>query len=77
MNLIKFMALMLLSLQLFGFGPVLANDLDEECKSFCINNGSEDGLYLAPEPGAKCKDGYEQNTENEICCCKAKVEAQE
>ena len=76
MNLIKLVTLILLSIQLVSFGPVLADDLDEECKSFCINNGSEDGHYLAPEPNVKCEDGYEQSSENEICCCKPKAQEQ-
>ncbi len=54
--------------------PAYANDLDDECNNFCTNNGFEDGHYLAPEPGAACKDGYKQNRENEICCCKPKAE---
>ena len=54
--------------------PSYANDLDDECKTFCKNNGFEDGHYLAPEPGAACKDGYVKNSENEICCCKPKIE---
>ena len=53
--------------------PSYASDLDDECKTFCSNNGFEDGQYLAPEPGAKCKDGYEQSKENQICCCKPKA----
>ena len=52
--------------------PSYANDLDNECKTFCLNNGFKDGKYLAPEPGTKCDEGYEQNNENQICCCKPK-----
>ncbi len=54
--------------------PGFANDLDDECKTFCTNNGLEDGHYLPPEPGAACNEGYEQSQENQICCCKSKVE---
>ena len=54
--------------------PSYASDLDDECKTFCTNNGFEDGKYLPPEPGAKCDDGYEQSKENQICCCKPKIE---
>ncbi len=50
--------------------PSYASDLDQECVDFCKGNGSSDGHYLAQEPGAKCKDGYTQNDENQICCCK-------
>ena len=57
--------------------PVYADDLDNECKKFCTNNGFEDGHYLAPEPGAVCKDGYDKSDENEICCCEPKSEAEE
>lgn len=48
----------------------LANEIDDECKTFCINNRFKDGHYLPPEPGAACREGYFQNRENEICCCK-------
>ena len=54
--------------------PSYANDLDDECKDFCRNNGFEDGHYLAPEPGARCRAGYTRNEENEICCCKPNAE---
>ncbi len=50
--------------------PSYADPLDDECENFCTSNGFADGHYLPPEPGAKCKDGYEQNPENQICCCK-------
>lgn len=52
-----------------SFTPVLADDLDDECLTFCSGEGFEDGHYLAPEPGAECDDGYEQHSENSICCC--------
>ena len=52
--------------------PSYASDLDDECKTFCKNNSFENGHYLPPEPDAVCKDGYEKNDENEICCCKPK-----
>ncbi len=54
--------------------PAYSSDLDDECKNFCTNNGFDDGHYLPPEPGAKCKDGYEQSEESQICCCKPKAE---
>ena len=50
--------------------PSYADDLDKECVTFCKDNGYEDGHYLPPEPGAKCKAGYKKNSDNEICCCK-------
>ncbi len=56
----------------FNFS-VYANELDDECKTFCIKNGGSDGQYLPPEPGSKCNDDYEQSEENEICCCKPKA----
>ena len=61
-------------ISLFLSLPVYANDLDDECKNFCSNNGFEDGHYLPPEPGSACRSGYEKNSENEICCCKPKIE---
>ncbi|MBI3591842.1 MAG: hypothetical protein HY094_10745 [Candidatus Melainabacteria bacterium] len=68
---------MLLSfLLLIGFAiaymPAYADELDEQCKNECKSNDSEDGYYLAPEPGAKCKAGYEKHPTDEICCCKQK-----
>ncbi len=57
--------------------PVYANDLDDECKTFCTNNSFEDGHYLAPEPDAACKEGYEKNTDNDICCCKPKTDEEQ
>lgn len=69
MKLVKFISLILI----IAFSchiPVNANELDEECASFCKNNGYEDGHYLPQEPGAKCEDGYKQSAENQICCCK-------
>ena len=54
--------------------PGYASELDDECETFCSNNGYEDGQYLAPEADAKCNDGYEQNKENQICCCKPKIQ---
>ena len=53
--------------------PSSANDLDDECKNFCVKNSFEDGQYLPPEPDAKCDSGYEQSKENQICCCKPKA----
>jgi len=54
------------------------DDLDQECIDFCIANGSEDtrekglppGHYLPQEPGAACQEGFTQDEENQICCCK-------
>lgn len=54
--------------------PSYANDLDDECRGFCVNNDFADGHYLPPEPGKVCNAGYEQNKENEICCCKPKAQ---
>ncbi len=53
--------------------PSYANDLDDECNKFCVDNDFVDGHYLAPEPGAACKASYVKNSENEICCCKPKA----
>ena len=53
--------------------PSYASDLDDECNKFCVDNVFADGHYLAPEPGAACQEGYEKNSENEICCCKQKA----
>lgn len=50
--------------------PSFANELDEECATFCKDNGNADGHYLAQEPGSKCNEGYVQHEENQICCCK-------
>ena len=47
-----------------------ADELDEECATFCSDNGYSDGHYLAPEPGSNCQDDYEQNPQHPICCCK-------
>lgn len=47
----------------------LENDLDNECKDFCVNNGFEDGEYLPPDGKATCKEDYKKNPKNEICCC--------
>lgn len=68
MNKLPFFVLILTAV--VNFLPTYANDLDQECVDFCKANGSSDGHYLAQEPGAKCKDGYTQNDENQICCCK-------
>lgn len=53
-----------------SFVPAYADELDEQCKTECKNSGASDGHYLAPEPGAKCKDGYTKHPTDEICCCK-------
>ena len=74
MSLSKKMVYFLFLLSLVFNLPSYANDLDDECKTFCTKNDFEDGHYLAPEPGAACKDGYVKNDENEICCCKPKAE---
>ena len=48
-------------------------ELNKECNEFCDENKlGDDGYYLAPEPGTKCKDGYEQS-KDQICCCKPKA----
>jgi hypothetical protein len=57
----------------FGL-PSYADPLDDECRNFCVDNDFADGHYLAPEPGAACHEGYVQNQQNEICCCKPKAE---
>ena len=69
---------------LFIFALILAtsflpsyaeDDLDQECIDFCHNNGSDPedpnaGHYLPQEPGAACQEGFTQDEENQICCCK-------
>ena len=74
MNSSKKLFCFLFLISLFLGLPSYADPLDDECKTFCTNNGFEDGQYLAPEPGAVCNDGYESNNENQICCCKPKAE---
>ena len=70
----KFVNISILCLLLFNFvfnfQISYAQELDEQCVTFCKENGFSDGHYLAPEPGAKCKDGFNKNPDNEICCCK-------
>ncbi len=53
-----------------NFLPSFADDLDQECIDFCKNNGQADGHYLPQEPGSACKEGFTQDEENQICCCK-------
>lgn len=54
-----------------GLSPVpsFADDLDDECITYCTDNGFEDGHYLPPEPGAECDEDFEQDSANPICCC--------
>ena len=74
MNLTKKLFCFLFLISLFFNLPSYADDLDDECNKFCKKNDFEKGHYLPPLPGAKCKDGYKKNEENEICCCKPKTE---
>ena len=53
-----------------NFLPSYADDLDQECIDFCTANGHTDGHYLPQEPGAACQEGFTQDEENQICCCK-------
>lgn len=54
-----------------SFLPSFAeDDLDQECIDFCTANGHTAGHYLPQEPGAACKEGFTQDEENQICCCK-------
>ena len=69
MKLIRPLFYLLVVISLITPAGVYANDLDDECNEFCVNNDYEDGHYLPPEPGASCNEGYEQHPENQICCC--------
>ena len=73
MNISKKLFCLLFLIGLFFNLPGYASDLDDECKNFCESNAYADGHYLPPEPGKVCRSGYQQNKENEICCCKPKV----
>lgn len=61
--------LVILNVGFFALPSQADETLDEECATYCIDNGFEDGHYVAPEPGATCDDGYEQDETNPICCC--------
>ena len=73
MNVLRAICFILCLAYGLGITPSFASDLDGECDKFCKNNSFEAGQYLPPEPGAKCSDGYAQNPDNQICCCKPKV----
>lgn len=63
-------SILFLAAFLIGYVPAFADELDEQCTSECKNSGFTEGHYLAPEPGATCKEGFEKHPTDEICCCK-------
>ena len=70
-----FLFLIGLFFNLPSYASDVNKELNEECDEFCDENDlGDDGYYLAPELGAKCKDGYKQSKENQICCCEPKAE---